>query len=126
VFEVGKIGHLSATTDDELNARLQALAADLAIVDSRFEPTFAAGRRTRKLLRGVVLTVAGILLAAPTGGLTLLLSVMGVIDMADVLEDDVAAVRLRMQLRNELERHNALYERIAAEKEHRGWRSRLG
>lgn len=126
MFEAGKIGYLSATTDDELNARLQALAADLAIVDSRLEPTFAAGRRTRKLLRGVVLTVAGILPAAPTGGLTLLLSVMGVIDMIDVLEDDVAAVCLRTQLRNELERHNGLYERIAAEKEHRGWRSRLG
>ena len=126
MFDVGKIGHLSATTDDELNARLQALAADLAVIDSRIEPTSAAGRRTRKLFRGVVLTVAGILFAAPTGGLTLLLSVVGVTDMIDVLEDDFAAVRLRTQLLSELERHNGLYERIAAEKEHRGWRSRLG
>jgi hypothetical protein len=51
---------------------------------------------------------------------------MGVIDMIDVLEEDVAASRLRTRLRNELDRHNALYERIAAAKEHRGWKSRLG
>ncbi len=126
MFEAGKIGYLSATTDDELNARLLALAADLAIADSKIEPASAAGRRSRKLFRGVVLTVAGILFAASTGGLTLLLCVVGVIDMVDVLEEDFAAVRLRTQLRGELERHNALYERIAAEKEHRGWRSRLG
>ena len=126
MFEAGKIGYLSATTDDELNARLQALAAHLAIADARIEPTSAAGRRMRKLLRGIVLTVGGILFAAPTGGLTLLLSVMGVIDMIDVLEEDFAASRLRTRLRNELERHNALYERIAAEKEHRGWRGRAG
>ena len=126
MFEVGKIGYLSATTDDELNARLQALAADLAVAGSKIEPASAARRLLRKLFRGVVLTVAGILFAASTGGLTLLLCVVGVIDMIDVLEEDFAAVRLRTQLRNELERHNALYERIAAEKEHRGWRSRLG
>ena len=126
MFEVGKIGYLSATTDDELNARLQALAADLAIADARIEPTSAAGRRMRRLFRGVVLTVAGILFATPTAGLTLLLSVMGMIDMVDVLEEDVATVRLRAQLRSELERHNALYERIAAVKEHRGWRGRAG
>jgi hypothetical protein len=126
VFEARPSGHFLATSDDELNARLQVLAADLAIADSKIEPTSAAGRRSRKLCRGVVLTVAGILLAASTGGLTLLLCMMGVIDMVDVLEEDFAASRLRTQLRNELERHNALYERIAAEKEHRGWRSRLG
>ena len=126
MFEAGKIGYLSATTDDELNARLQALAAELAVADVGSILASAAGRRMRKLFRGVVLTVAGILFAAPTGGLTLLLSVVGVIDMIDVLEEDFAASRLRRRLRNELERHNALYERIAAEKEHRGWRSRPG
>jgi len=117
---------LLATSDDELNARLQALAAELAIADAKIEPMSAAGKRSRKLFRGVVLTVSGILLAASTGGLTLLLSVVGVIDMVDVLEEDFAAARLRMQLRSELKRHNALYERIAAAKEHRGWKSRLG
>ena len=126
MFEVRPSGHLLSTSDDELNARLVALAADLAIADSKVEPRSAAGRRSRKLFRGVVLTVAGILFAAATGGLTLLLCVVGMIDMIDVLEEDFAAVRLRTRLRNELERHNALYERIAAEKEHRGWRSRPG
>ena len=126
MFEARPSGHFLATSDDELNARLQALAAELAIADSKIEAASAAGRRSRKLFRGVVLTVAGILFTASTGGLTLLLCVVGVIDMVDVLEEDIAAVGLRTQLRNDLERHNALYERIAAAKEHRGWKSRLG
>jgi hypothetical protein len=73
------------------------------------------------VFRGVVLTVAGILFATPTGGLTLLLSVIGVADLVDALEDDAVALRLQARLRTDLERYNLLYQRIAVEKANRDW-----
>ena len=113
----------SAIVDVELDARLQALAADVAVAGEKIELTSASRKRARQVLRAVVLTVAGILLAAPTGGLTLLLCIAGVTDMIDVLEEDSAAVKLQSRLRSDLERYNDLYERIAAERSRRTWQS---
>ena len=108
-------------SDAELDSRLQALSVDLAIADSKIEASVAARKRARKVTRGVVLTAAGILFAAQSGGLTLLLCVAGAIDMIDVLEEDAAAVKLQAQLRGDLERYDEMYERIAAEKARRDW-----
>lgn len=108
-------------SDAELDSRLQALSFDLAIADAKIEPDAAARKRRRKVFRGVVLTAAGILFAAQTSGLTLLLCVIGIVDMLDVLEEDVEAVRRHAQLRGDLERYHELYERIAAEKARRDW-----
>ena len=117
----GATGNLSVISDAALDARLHALAIDLAIADASISPPSTARKRSRKVFRGVVLTVAGILFAAQTGGLTLLLCVPGVADIIDVLEDDAAAVRLQARLRRALEQYNGAYERIAIEKANRDW-----
>lgn len=106
-------------SDAELDARLQSLSVDLAMAGEKIEPGLVGCKRARQVLRGVVLTVAGILFAAPTGGLSLLLCVAGVSDMIDVLEEDVAAVKRQTTLRSDLERYSGLYERIAVEKARR-------
>ena len=108
-------------SDAALDARLQALAIDLAVADANISPPSAARKRSRKVFRGVVLTVAGILFAAQTGGVTLLLCVAGVADIIDVLEEDAAAVRLQARLRGDLEQYDGVYERIAIEKARREW-----
>ena len=117
----GATGNLSVISDAALDARLQALAIDLVVADANISPPSAARKRSRKVFRGVVLTVAGILFAGQTGGLTLLLCVPGVADIIDVLEEDVAAVRLQVGLRGDLEQYNGAYERIAIEKARRDW-----
>jgi len=120
VFKVAT-ANLSAISDAELDIRLQALSVDLAIAGERIEPGPAARKRLRQVFRGVVLTVAGILFAAQTGGLTLLLCVAGVAGMIDVLEEDAAAVKLQFRLSSDLERYNGAYESIAIEKANRAW-----
>ena len=117
----GATGNLSAISDAALDARLQALAIDLAVADAKISLPSAARKRSRKVFRGVVLTVAGILFAAQTGGLSLLLCVAGGADIIDVLEEDAAAVRLQARLRRDLELYNSAYERIAIEKARRDW-----
>jgi len=100
---------------------VQVLAVDLALADAAISAPSAGRKRSRKVFRGVVLTVVGILFAAQTGGLTLLLSVIGVADLVDALEDDAVALRLQARLRSDLERYNVLYQRIAIEKSNRDW-----
>ena len=117
----GATGFLASMSDAELDSRLQSLAADLAIADSKIESQAAARTRARKVARGVVLTVAGILFAAQSGGLTLLLCAIGAVDMLDALEADAAQVKLQAQLRSDLQRYDELYRRIAAEKARRDW-----
>ncbi len=117
----GVTGDLSMISDAALDARLQALAFDLALADANISPPTAARKRSHKVFRGVVLTVAGILFSAQTGGLTLLLSVAGIVDLIDVLEEDAAAVRLQVRLRGDLERYTGVYQRIAVEKARRDW-----
>ena len=108
-------------SDAALDTRLQALSIDLAIADANISPPSTARKRSRKVFRGVVLTVAGLLFAAQTGGLSLLLCVGGGMDIIDVLEEDAAAVRLQARLRGDLEHYNGAYERIAMEKARRDW-----
>lgn len=108
-------------SDAELDSRLQALSVDLAIANAKLDPGGTTGRRARKVFRGVVLTAAGLLLAAQTGGLTLLLCVAGVVDMIDVFEEDAVAVELQVELRSDLEQYDELFRRIAAEKARRDW-----
>jgi hypothetical protein len=117
----GTTSDLSAISDSALDARLQALAVDLALADANISPASAARKRSRKVFRGVVLTVAGFLFSAQTGGMTLLLCVAGVMDILDVLEEDAAAVRLQVRLRGDLERYMSIYQRIAVEKARRDW-----
>jgi hypothetical protein len=117
----GAAGNLSVISDAALDARLQALSIDLAVADANISPPSAARKRSRKVFRGVVLTVAGILFAAQTGGLSLLLCVSGGADIIDVLEEDAAAVKLQARLRGDLEQYNGAYERIAIEKSRRDW-----
>lgn len=114
-------GELSTISDVELDARLQALALELALADTTIPPASAARTRARKVFRGVVLTVAGILFAAQTGGVTLLLCVAGVVDLIDVLEEDAVALRLQVQLKDHLEGYTGVYQRIAVEKANRDW-----
>jgi len=113
--------NFSTISDAELDARLQTLTVDLAIAGEKIEPALAARKRSRQVFRGVVLTVAGILFAAQTGGVTLLLCVAGVADIIDVLEDDAATLRLHVRLRDDLERLTGIYQRIAVEKANRDW-----
>jgi len=117
----GTTGDLSVIPDAALDARLQALAVDLALADATISPASAARKRLRKVFRGVVLTVAGLLFSAQTGGVTLLLCVAGVVDIIDVLEEDAAALRLQVRLRGDLERYMGVYQRIAVEKARRDW-----
>lgn len=117
----GTAGDLSTISDAGLDARLQALALELALADAAISPASAARKRSRKVLRGVVLTVAGVLFAAQTGGVTLLLCVAGVADLIDVLEDDAATLRLQVRLRDDLERFTGVYQRLAVEKANRDW-----
>lgn len=117
----GTTSDLSALPDAALEARLQALAVDLALADATISPASAARTRTRKVFRGVVLTVAGIVFAAQTGGVTLLLCVAGIADIIDVLEEDAAAMRLQVRLKDDLERYYGVYQRIAVEKANRDW-----
>lgn len=121
MFDLRTLENVWPISDAELDDRLQALAFDAAIAHSRIEPASATRRRSRKVLRGVVLTVAGLLFAAQTGGVTLFLCVIGVMNMVDSLEEDAAAVRLQTQLKGDLERYSDHYQRIAAEKDRRGW-----
>src|SRR5262245_14525471 len=121
----GTIGDFSAVSDAELDVQLHSLAVDLAIADSKIEPTSAARKRLRRFFRGIALNVAGILLAGPTGGLTLFLCVGGVTDMIDVLEEHAAAKKLQIQSRSDLEGYGLLYDRFAAEKARRGPRSTI-
>jgi hypothetical protein len=114
-------GNLSVISDAALDARLQALAIDLAVADANISPPSAARKRSRTVFRGVALTVVGILFAAQTGGLTLLLCVSGIADLIDVLEGDATAVRLQVRLRGDLEHYHGAYERIAIEKARRDW-----
>jgi hypothetical protein len=114
-------GDLSTLSDAALDSRLQALAVDLTLADAAIAAPSAARKRSRKVFRGVVLTVAGILFATQSGGLTLLLSVIGVADLIDALEEDAAALRLQARLRSDLERLNVVYQRIAVEKANRDW-----
>jgi hypothetical protein len=120
VFEGETAGDLSAISDAELDARLQSLAVDLAIGGAKVEASSGGRKRARKMVRGVALTIAGILFATQTGGLTLIISVTGVADMIDAFEEEIAARSLQVQLRQDFERYNDLYERIAAEKASRG------
>jgi hypothetical protein len=120
VFEGATAGDLSAISDAELDTRLQSLAVDLAGGEAKIEASSGARKRTRRVFRGVVLIIAGILFATQTGGLTLIISVIGVADMIDAFEEDIAARTLQVQLRQDFERYNDLYERIAAEKASRG------
>ena len=113
--------NFSTISDAELDARLQTLTVDLAIAGEKIEPALTARKRLRQVFRGVVLTVAGILFAAPTGGLMLLLCVAGVADIIDVLEEDAAAMKLQNRLRDDLERYSGVYQRIAVEKANRDW-----
>ena len=117
----GAAGNLAVVSDAALDARLQALAVDLALADANIAPPAVARKRSRKVFRGIVLTVVGILFAAQTGGLTLLLCVSGVMDLIDVLEEDAAAVRLQTRLRAALEQYNGVYQRIAIERSRRDW-----
>ena len=117
----GTTGNLSRISDAALDARLQALAVDLALADAAISPPAAARKRSRKVFRGVVLTVAGLLFAAQTGGLTLLLCVAGAADIIDVLEEDAVTLRLHVRLRDDLERYAGIYQRIAVEKANRDW-----
>jgi hypothetical protein len=112
---------LSAISDAALDARLQALALELALADAAIPPASDARARSRKVFRGVVLTVAGILFAAQTSGVTLLLCVAGVADLIDVLEEDAAALRLQVRLKDHLEGYTGVYQRIAVEKANRDW-----
>ncbi len=118
---IQRAGDLSTISDDGLDARLHTLAVELALADAAVAPPSAGRKCARKVFRGVVLTVAGILFAVQTGGLTLLLSVIGVADLIDALEDDAAALRVQGRLRSDLERYNVLYQRIAVEKANRDW-----
>ena len=108
-------------SDAELDSRLQALALELALADAAIPPASDARARARKVLRGVVLTAAGILFAAQTGGVTLLLCVAGVADLIDVLEEDAAGLRLQVRLKDHLEGYTGVYQRIAVEKANRDW-----
>ena len=108
-------------SDAALDARLQALAVDLSLADAAISPASTARKRSRKVFRGVVLTVAGILFSAQTGGVTLILCVAGVADIIDVLEEDAAALRVQVRLRGDLERYMSVYQRIAVEKARRDW-----
>jgi len=117
----GTTGELSTISDTALDARLQDLALELALADAAISPASDARTRLRKMLRGVVLTVAGILFAAQTGGVTLLLCVAGVADLIDVLEEDAAALRLQLRLKDHLEGYTGVYQRIAIEKANRDW-----
>jgi hypothetical protein len=108
-------------SDAALDSRLQALAVDLALADAAISSDSAARARSRRVFRGVVLTIAGILFAAQTGGVTLLLCVAGVADIIDVLEDDAATLRLQVRLKDDLERYTGIYQRIAVEKANRDW-----
>ena len=118
--ERGIAHDLSAIPDAELDARLQTLTVDLAIAESKIQSSSTGRRRARKVVRGVVLNVAGLLFAASTSGVTLLICVAGVKDMVDVFEEDAAAMKLQTQLRHDAERYNELYERIAVERAYRG------
>ena len=108
-------------SDAALDARLQALAVDLSLADATISPASAVRKRSRKVFRGVVLTVAGLLFSAQTGGLTLLLCVSGIADIIDVLEEDAAAMKVQVRLRDDLERYMSVYQRIAVEKARRDW-----
>jgi hypothetical protein len=112
---------LSTISDATLDARLQALALELALADSAIPSASDARMRSRKVFRGVVLTVAGILFAAQTGGVTLVLCVAGVADLIDVLEQDAATLRLQVRLKDHLEGYMGVYQRIAVEKANRDW-----
>jgi hypothetical protein len=114
-------GDLSTISDAALDARLHELAVDLALADAAISAPSAERKRSRKVFRGVGLTVAGILFGAQTGGLTLLLCVPGIADLIDVLEEDAAALRLQVRLRSDIERFNVVYQRIAVEKANRDW-----
>ena len=113
--------NFSWMSDAELDARLEAMAVDLAVADAKFVPGMPERKRSRRVFRGVILTVTGVLFAAQTSGLTLLLCVTGVADIIDVIEDEAATRRLQVQLRDDLERYKSIYERIVAEKERRDW-----
>ena len=52
---------------------------------------------------------------------TLLLCVAGVADLIDVLEEDTAALRLQVRLKDHLEGYTGVYQRIAVEKANRDW-----
>ena len=114
-------GDISTLSDAALDARLQALTVDLALADTAISPPEAARNRSRKVFRGVVLTVVGLLFAAQTGGVTLLLCVAGAADIIDVLEEDAVTLRLHVRLRDDLERYAGIYQRIAVEKANRDW-----
>lgn len=120
MFEGATAGDLSAISDAELDTRLQSLTVDLAVGEAKIEASSGGRKRARKVFRGVVLTIAGILFATQTGGLTLIISVIGVADMIDAFEEDIAARSLQVQLRQDFERYNDLFERIAVEKARRG------
>jgi hypothetical protein len=115
MLEGGTTNELSKISDASLIARLENLVIDLAISDTKMLTTCTARSRSRRMFRGVALTVVGTLLAAPTGGLALLLCVTGIADLIDVLEEDAAAVKLQTELRNDLERYDRAFKRIASE-----------
>ena len=112
---------LSTISDAALDARLQVLALELALADAAIPAASDARTRSRKVVRGVVLTVAGILFAAQTGGVTLLLCVAGAADLIDVFEEDAAALRQQVRLKDHLEGYTGVYQRIAVEKANRDW-----
>jgi hypothetical protein len=119
MFDGRTTTELSTISDASWNARLQNLAIDLAIADTKASATSTTRMRARRMFRGVALTVGGIFLAAPTGGLALLLCVTGIADLVDVLEEEAAAVELQTELRNDLERYDRVFERIASEQTRR-------
>ena len=92
----------------------------LSILRSRTRtsrPLQRRAKRLRKVFRGVVLTVAGILFAAQTGGVTLLLCVAGVADIIDVLEEDAAALRLQSPVAR---RSRTIHRRLSAHRRRKG------
>jgi hypothetical protein len=108
-----------SNSDEELDVHLHVLAIDLAIADSRIERPSVTRKRSRKLFRGIALIAGGLLFSGSTGGLTLILCAVGVVDVIDVLEEDTASVKLRAELRGDLERYTGLCGRLAAEKARR-------
>lgn len=99
----------------DLIGRIRTIDRRLAELDLRIAYQSKHQSRTLKLLSGSVATLAGLLLAPPTGGLTAFIAGLGVFLFADALREDalldnerraVAAERDHLhRLLNEVERN---------------------
>jgi len=120
----GELDDLTSLSGAGLDARLQALAIEIAVAESKIEPPAAGRKRTRKLVRGVALNVFGLVMSVPTGGISLIICAAGVKDMVDVVEEDATVMNMQIRLRQDLERFKRTYDAIAAEKARRAPRNR--